>query len=69
MAWFHPCEHCGDLDHSCQRVKCARCGVEGLDKDFVIEEGDEWECPPCNERENARERCKATVDMFGNGES
>lgn len=39
-------------------VKCARCGKVGLTIDMCIEEGDEWECPPCNERENARERAE-----------
>jgi hypothetical protein len=37
-------------------VTCARCGKVGLTCDMYIEEGDEWECPPCNDRENARER-------------
>lgn len=38
------------------RVQCARCGITGTSETFIVEEGDEWECPPCNERENARER-------------
>ena len=37
-------------------VTCARCGKVGLSSEFEVEEGDEWECRPCNERENARER-------------
>lgn len=37
-------------------VTCARCGKAGTSAEFVIEEGDEWECPACNARENARER-------------
>jgi CheY-like chemotaxis protein len=37
-------------------VTCARCGKVGLTIDMCVEEGDEWECPPCNARENARER-------------
>ncbi len=55
MAWWHKCEHCGGLDHSCYEVTCARCGKRGWDQEFIAEEGDEWECPTCNERENQRE--------------
>jgi len=40
-------------------VTCARCGKEGDCDTFIAEEGDEWECPPCNARENARERAEA----------
>jgi DNA-directed RNA polymerase subunit RPC12/RpoP len=47
MAWWHACSHCGDLDHECYEVKCARCGKDGWSNEFYIEEGDEWECPPC----------------------
>ncbi len=36
-------------------VTCARCGKVGPCTEFVAEEGDEWECKECNERENARE--------------
>jgi len=36
-------------------VVCARCGAVGNSEEFVIEEGDEWECPPCWERCNAAE--------------
>lgn len=36
-------------------VTCARCGKAGLSSEFIVEEGDEWECPPCYDRENARE--------------
>ncbi len=39
-------------------VTCARCGAAGTSATFCIEEGDEWECPPCNARENARERAE-----------
>lgn len=35
-------------------VTCARCGKVGTSATFEIEEGDEWECPPCWEREEAR---------------
>lgn len=55
MAWHDPCTKCGELDHECCEVTCARCGAKGLDKNFVMEEGDEWECPPCNARCNAEE--------------
>ena len=37
-------------------VECARCGDRVLYADAVVEEGDEWECFPCNDRENERER-------------
>lgn len=37
-------------------VTCARCGKVGMCTDFVLEEGDEWECPPCWERCEAAER-------------
>lgn len=40
-------------------VKCARCGAVGLTADFIAEEGDEWECPPCWERCEAKERAEA----------
>lgn len=28
-------------------VTCARCKLPGTTATFVIEEGDEWECPSC----------------------
>lgn len=31
-------------------VTCARCGKAGTTAEFMIEEGDEWECPECWER-------------------
>ena len=31
-------------------VICARCGIEGTSETFMLEEGDEWECPACWER-------------------
>ena len=37
-------------------VTCARCGAPGTSATFVIEEGDEWECPACWERCEAKER-------------
>lgn len=49
------CKHCG-ADDDCYEVSCARCSADGCCQSFVPEEGDEWECPRCNERENARER-------------
>lgn len=35
-------------------VTCARCGIAGTSETFIVEEGDEWECPPCWEREERR---------------
>jgi hypothetical protein len=32
-------------------VKCARCGKEGRASTFEMEEGDEWECGPCWNRQ------------------
>ena len=47
----------GDIpDYEPFKVTCARCGAVGLCTEFCVEEGDEWECPPCNARENAREQ-------------
>lgn len=43
-------------------VKCARCGADGLSDDFIIEEGDEWECRPCWERCEALERASGSAD-------
>ena len=37
-------------------VTCARCGAAGTSETFYIEEGDEWECPPCWERCEAEAR-------------
>lgn len=54
----------GDTHHpQCQyyghySVTCARCGAGGTSTTFIVEEGDEWECPPCNARETARERAE-----------
>lgn len=41
----------------CPTVKCDRCGkVEGPMCAMRVEEGDEWECPACNDRCDAAER-------------
>jgi hypothetical protein len=37
-------------------ITCARCGKVGMRSEFMIEEGNEWECPPCWERCEAAER-------------
>ena len=37
-------------------VTCARCGAVGTTATYFLEEGDEWECPPCYERCEAQER-------------
>lgn len=37
-------------------VTCARCGKVLSCEEAIIEEGDEWECPPCWERCNEAER-------------
>lgn len=37
-------------------VSCARCGKDSLSCHMIVEEGNEWECWDCNERENTRER-------------
>lgn len=40
-------------------VTCARCGKVLSCTEAVIEEGDEWECPPCWERCEAKERANS----------
>lgn len=50
------CAFCGGGRDECYPVGCARCGKLGCSYTMVIEEGDDWECRECNERENARER-------------
>lgn len=46
------------------QVKCARCGLDGTSETFIVEEGDEWECPSC------WERCVAAGSaLVGQGES
>jgi len=42
-------------------VTCARCGKVGDSEIFMLEEGDEWECPPCWERCEAQERASAAL--------
>lgn len=59
------CQCCGGVKGECDREYCARCGLQACTASLVTEEGDEFECHDCNERENARERCKHTADMFG----
>ena len=39
-------------------VECARCGKVGTSAEFMVEEGDEWECPECWERCEAQERAR-----------
>lgn len=46
----------GQFAHEPYDVTCARCGTVLPCTEACAEEGDEWECQPCNERENARER-------------
>jgi hypothetical protein len=31
-------------------VTCARCGKIGMASQYMVEEGDEWECPDCYDR-------------------
>jgi len=58
---------CADLSIALPRLKegsleliprhnCARCGNLFREDQLTVEEGDEWECFACNERENTRER-------------
>jgi DNA-directed RNA polymerase subunit RPC12/RpoP len=54
MSDWIPMEH-SEPYHVC----CARCGQRGMSDEWILEEGDEWKCPPCNERENERERAEA----------
>lgn len=46
--WYpwEPCDY---------EVECARCGKEGTTATFMLEEGDEWECPDCYDRCEAQE--------------
>lgn len=41
------------------QVECARCGKPGTSETFMVEEGDEWECPECWERCEAEQRYNA----------
>lgn len=43
-----------DDDNDPYPVTCARCGKAGTSATFELEEGNEWECPTCWEREEAR---------------
>lgn len=45
-------------------VHCARCGKLGTSETFYVEEGDEWECPPCWERCEAQERAAAMKSVL-----
>lgn len=45
----------GDTDCFPYDVICARCNKNGNSEAFMLEEGDEWECPECwdrNEKES-----------------
>ena len=48
-----------DLPPDPYDVTCARCGKVGPCTEFMVEEGDEWECPECWERCEAQERERA----------
>jgi len=50
MEWEWEYEPIDDLS-----VVCARCGKAGTSVTFIIEEGDEWECPKCWARCEAQE--------------
>ena len=50
------CAFCRGVFSDCWQVTCDLCGKAGCSNTMIQEEGDEWECPPCNERENERER-------------
>jgi hypothetical protein len=51
MAWWHKCDHCGDLDHSCYEVKCHLCGKDGWSNDFdfygYVGGREIWFCDDC----------------------
>jgi hypothetical protein len=55
-------EALAELDEASPLMQCARCGTPtrmhklvSEEWDEVAEEWDEWECYPCNDRENKRE--------------
>jgi DNA-directed RNA polymerase subunit RPC12/RpoP len=48
-------------------VTCARCGRKLMASEATPEEGDEWECLPCNKRCNEQERAERT-HMVGLGQ-
>lgn len=45
-----------ELNEASPLTECARCKGQFRLHRMVPEEGNEWECWPCNERENERER-------------
>lgn len=47
-----------ELDEASPMRVCARCGKQDRTHRMMIEEGDEWECPPCWERCEAQERAQ-----------
>jgi len=42
-------------------VVCARCAKPGTSETFMLEEGDEWECPDCWLRCEIEERASVRV--------
>lgn len=46
------------VDFDSYDVTCARCGKVGPCHVFIVEEGNEWECPECWERCERQERAK-----------
>jgi hypothetical protein len=50
-----------ELDEASPFMPCARCGLPTRLYKLVAEEGDEWECFPCNDRENIREQEMAVL--------
>jgi hypothetical protein len=44
-----------ELDEASPFIQCDRCGTPTRMHKLVAEEWDEWECYPCNDRENKRE--------------
>jgi hypothetical protein len=54
-----------ELDEASPFMQCARCGKPTRMHKLVAEEGDEWECFPCNDRENKRERELAALQQQG----
>lgn len=49
-------------------VRCARCGFVVMAKDAVPEEGDEWECMPCWDRNEARIRASELAGEDSNAQ-
>ena len=52
----HEIEDGLEEDFEPYEVTCARCGKVLPCTEAIVEEGDEWECPPCWERCEAKER-------------